>query len=102
MALSKEPLSVGLAVFRRKSKVKIVDTEESKMETESAEKPKIKLLDRWSIRGICLGLGMGVIQTFSMGYTSIGFMIGLGIPFAIFFGLVGLVVDYFKSRKHDS
>ena len=65
------------------------------------ENQKIKLLDRWSIRGALLGFAMGVFQMLNMGYTSITFMIGFGIPYAMIFGLIGLVVDFFRFRRRD-
>ena len=57
------------------------------------------LLDRWSIRGVLLGVAMGIFTTFGQGYTSIGIMIGFGLPFALIFGTIGLLIDIVKGRK---
>ena len=57
------------------------------------------LLDRWSIRGVLLGVAMGIFTTFGQGYTSIGIMTGFGLPFALIFGTIGLVIDIIKGRK---
>ena len=75
--------------------------EENTMEDQvtNTEKQVVKLLDRWSIRGILFGFALGIFATFNLGYTNIGFMIGFGIPFAAIFCLIGLVIDFFKFRK---
>jgi hypothetical protein len=87
---------VGLAMYRRRSNVDMGAQMENNRDVENQ---KIKLLDRWSIRGILLGFGAGIFQTLGMGYTGIGFMIGFGIPLALIFGLIGLILDIFRNRK---
>ncbi|MDB2553035.1 hypothetical protein N9X99_00590 [Gammaproteobacteria bacterium] len=87
---------VGLAMYRRKSNV---DMGAQLVNDRDVENQKIRLLDRWSIRGILLGFGAGIFQTLGMGYTGIGFMVGSRIPLALVFGLIGLVLDIFRNRK---
>ena len=83
-------------MYRRKSNVNMGA---QLVNVRDVENQKIKLLDRWSIRGILLGFGAGIFQTLGMGYAGIGFMIGFGIPLALIFGLIGLVLDIFRNRK---
>lgn len=64
---------------------------------ENTTKDK-SLLERWSIRLALLGIVLGIFTTLSQGYTSIGFMIGFGLPFALILGTVGLVIDLIKGR----
>jgi hypothetical protein len=85
---------VGLATYRRRR-----SNVDMGVQMENIENQKIRLLDRWSIRGILLGFGAGIFQTLGMGYTGIGFMIGFGVPFALIFGLIGLLIDFFRFRK---
>ena len=88
---------VGLATYRRRRSNS--DRRVQMENNENIENQKIRLLDRWSIRGILIGFGAGIFQTLSMGYTGIGFMIGFGIPLALIFGLIGLLIDFFRFRK---
>jgi len=60
---------------------------------------KKSLTDRWSIKLALFGIAAGIFTTFGMGYTSIGFMIGFGLPMAFIFGIVGLIIDALKDRK---
>jgi hypothetical protein len=57
------------------------------------------LIDRWSVKLALLGIAAGIFTTLGMGYTSIGFMIGFGLPMAFIFGIVGLIIDAIKDRK---
>ena len=66
----------------------------------NSEQEKTNLMDRYSVRGVLFGLVLAIFATFAQGYTNIGFMLGLGIPFAIIFGLVGLVIDKFRKNKN--
>ena len=79
-----------------------MDSEPVESVQASVWRNSIKLLDRWSIRGILLGFLAGILYTFSQGYTQIGFMIGFGIPFAAIFGLIGAIIDFFKFRNKNS
>ena len=72
--------------------------DELENKSKDTELKKLRLIDRYSIRGVLLGLGMGIFVTFGQGYTNVGFMIGFSIPFAVIFGLVGLIIDFFKLR----
>ena len=90
---------VGLVAKQKRSKS---NERDQKMNEPSAESKKGSILDRWSVRLALVGLGLGVFASISQGYASpkhIGFMIGLGIPFALILGTVGLIIDFFKRKK---
>lgn len=60
---------------------------------------KRPLLSKWSIRLSLVGVALGILTTLQKGSLSIGFMIGFSIPFVLILGCIGLVVDYFQSKK---
>jgi hypothetical protein len=58
------------------------------------------VMDRWSVRLAIGGFALGAFFAFTKGWATIGFMVGFGLPFSAIGLVVGLVIDFFKNRKH--
>jgi len=68
------------------------------MNPSTPEKPtKKNLTDRWAFKLAMVGIAMGIFTALNQGQTSVGFMIGFAIPFALLLGFVGMVVDFFRK-----
>jgi hypothetical protein len=76
--------------------------ETSNINETTRDPKKVSVWSRWSIRLSLVGLGLGIFGSISQGYASpkhIGFMIGLGIPFALIFGVIGFIIDFFVRKR---
>lgn len=73
-------------------------TDAATMTPSTPQKPSKKnLTDRWAFKLAMAGIAMGIFTALNQGQTSVGFMIGFAIPFALLFGFVGMVVDFFRK-----
>jgi len=86
-----------LFALLRKKKIKKESTMEQDNLAISSDKKSI--FDRWSIRLALFGLALGIFAGLSLKTTNIAFMIGLGLPMALFLGAIGLIIDLIKNRK---
>jgi hypothetical protein len=84
------------ALFRKKKIDKEPTMEENNLSISSDKK---SIFDRWSIRLALFGLALGIFAGFSLKTTNIAFIIGLGLPIALFLGAIGLVIDFINNRK---
>jgi hypothetical protein len=88
--------------FLRYNKIKVKHQEKlMSNEIDKTEVIEKSIFDRWSVRLALFGVGLGVFTTLGLGYTKIGFMIGFAIPMSIFFGFIGLIIDFIKGRKNS-
>lgn len=65
--------------------------------TPPQQNPQKRLTGRWAFKLAMAGIAMGIFTALSRGYPDIGFMIGFAIPFALIFGFIGVIIDFFKK-----
>jgi len=84
-------------IFRRKKKENDVSSEID--QNADSQPRRKKFFDRWAVKLAALGLALGIFGTLGKGYSSVGYMIGMGIPMAVMLGLIGLLIDFFNRKK---